>query len=286
MGDSRVIRATRGVAFSAATTACILAAAADPPAEPKPVTTQSGVAMMLLPGGTFTMGDEAGEVDEPPHKVTVSPFCIDVTEVTQAEYERVTGTNPSKVQGKENPVEQVRWSDAVRYCNERSRLEGLDPAYDLATWTCRFETNGYRLPTEAEWEYAARAGSTTTYSFGTDQAGLKQYAWFKTTAAGKPHPVRQRKPNAWGLYDMHGNVWEWCNDFYKVDYYLESPEKDPKGPDLGEKKVLRGGCWNSRPDSCRSAFRYNENPAYADACFGYDIYGFRCVRPWRSEPLR
>ncbi len=250
------------------------------PATPREITTESGVQMILLPGGTFTMGDENGEIDETPHKVTVSPFFIDKFEVTQEEYERVMGSNPSKVKGRKNPVEQVRWSDAVRYCNERSQLEGLEPAYDLKTWTCRFEANGYRLPTEAEWEYAARAGTTTTYSFGSSEANLRQHGWFKANTGGKPRPVGQLRPNSWGLFDMHGNVWEWCNDFYKVDYYAESPQNDPKGPESGDKKVLRGGCWNSTPDACRSAYRYNESPAYTDACFGYDIYGFRCVRSY------
>jgi len=250
----------------------------EPPTEPKEVTTTSGVPMILLPGGTFTMGDENGEVDEVPHEVTVSPFYVDKYEITQEEYERVMGENPSKVKGRRNPVEQVRWSDAARYCNARSKSEGLDPAYDLKNWTCRFEADGYRLPTEAEWEYAARGGTGTSYSFGKADAKLVQHGWFKTNAAGKPHPVGQRRPNPWGLCDMHGNVWEWCNDFYGVDYYEQSPAKDPKGPDAGEKKVLRGGCWSSMPDACRSAYRYNEAPAYTDACFGYDIYGFRCVK--------
>ncbi|HOZ50114.1 MAG TPA: formylglycine-generating enzyme family protein [Candidatus Hydrogenedentes bacterium] len=260
-----------------------IAAVAGPPAEPSEITTPSGAVMVLLPGGTFTMGDNDGEVDEPEHAVTVSPFCIDQFEVSQEEYERLMGDNPSKVKSKKNPVEQIRWSDAVRYCNARSREEGLEPAYDLTAWTCNFEANGYRLPTEAEWEYAARAGTGTAYSFGASDDDLTKHAWFKDNAKAKPHPVRQRRPNPWGLYDMHGNVWEWCNDFYQVDYYLRSEAEDPRGPERGAKKVLRGGCWNSTPDACRSAYRYNENPAYTDACFGYDIYGFRCVRPWSEK---
>lgn len=253
------------------------------PTAPQGITTRSGVQMVLLPGGTFIVGDKEGEVDEVPHEVTVSPFYVDKYEVTQQEYQRLMGENPSKVKGKTNPVEQVRWSDAVRYCNARSRLAGLAPAYDLKTWTCRFEANGFRLPTEAEWEYAARAGTTTRYSFGNSEARLKQHGWFRDNARSKPHPVGQRKPNAWGLYDVHGNVWEWCNDFYKVDYYVEDPQKDPGGPQSGETKVLRGGCWSSGADACRSAYRYNEAPGYADVCFGYDIYGFRCVRRHEAE---
>jgi len=159
------------------------------PATPTPFTTQAGVAMVLLPGGTFTMGDKGGEIDEPPHEVAVGPFYIDVCEVTQQEFERVMGENPSKVKGKKNPVEQVRWSDAVRYCNARSREEGLDPAYDLKTWACRFEASGYRLPTEAEWEYAARAGTTTAYHFGDAEA---KQGHFRRQAAPREAAQAQR----------------------------------------------------------------------------------------------
>jgi formylglycine-generating enzyme required for sulfatase activity len=148
----------------------------------------------------------------------------------------------------------------------------------LDTWKCNFAANGYRLPTEAEWEYACRAGTTTTYFFGDDESKLKAYAWFEDNSGGKPRPVGQKPANPWGLYDMHGNVWEWCNDFYKVDYYQESPRENPRGPETGETKVLRGGAWKFSAESCRSGYRYNENPGYADVCFGYDIYGFRCVR--------
>jgi formylglycine-generating enzyme required for sulfatase activity len=135
-----------------------------------------------------------------------------------------------------------------------------------------------RLPTEAEWEYACRAGTKTVYYFGDDPAKLGEYAWFDKNSGGHPRPVGQKKPNPWGLYDICGNLWEWCNDFYKVDYYNESPATDPKGPDAGQTKVVRGGMWRANADKCRSAYRYNENPGYADVCFGYDIYGFRCVR--------
>ena len=138
--------------------------------------------------------------------------------------------------------------------------------------------NGYRLPTEAEWEYACRAGTTTAYFFGDDASKLKAYAWFEDNSGGKPRPVGQKPANPWDLYDMHGNIWEWCNDFYKVDYYQESPGENPRGPETGETRVLRGGAWKFSAESCSSAYRYNENPGYADVCFGYDIYGFRCVR--------
>jgi formylglycine-generating enzyme required for sulfatase activity len=244
---------------------------------PAQTKTESDTGMVLIPGGTFIMGDK-DEVDSPPHEVTVSAFNIDKYLVTQEQYEKLMGDNPSRWKGKTNPVEQMRWSDAVRFCNARSKAEGFEPSYDLNTWKCNFDANGYRLPTEVEWEYACRAGTTTAYFFGDDESKLKAYAWYEDNSGGKPHPVGQKPANPWGLYDMSGNVWQWCNDFYKVDYYQESPKENPRGPESGETKVLRGGAWKFSAESCRSGYRYNENPGYADVCFGYDIYGFRCVR--------
>jgi sulfatase modifying factor 1 len=248
---------------------------------PEIIITKSGIEMAKISAGSFIMGNEKGDVDEKPHKVTLDSFYMDKYPVTQEEYEKVMKANPSRWKVAKNPVEQMRWSDAVKYCNARSILEGLKPCYDVKTWECNFSANGYRLPTEAEWEYACKAGTKTLYYFGDDQAKLKNYAWFKENSSGRPRPVGQKLPNSWGLYDVSGNVWEWCNDFYKVDYYKESPEKNPKGPKTGKTKVLRGGCWNSPANECRSAYRYNENPGYADVCFGYDIYGFRCVKNLR-----
>jgi sulfatase modifying factor 1 len=251
----------------------------------KETNAESETEMVLLAGSSFTMGDE-NEVDARPHEVFVSSFYIDRCPVTQEQYEKVMGENPSRWKGGQNPVEQIRWSDAARYCNARSALEGLRPCYDLNTWECDFDANGYRLPTEAEWEYACRAGTKTAYYFGNDLSKLKNYAWFEENSRAKPQPVGQKPPNPWGLHDMCGNVWEWCNDFYKVDYYQESPKDNPKGPKTGETKVVRGGAWKFSAESCRSAYRYNEDPGYADVCFGYDIYGFRCVRnaPPAAEP--
>lgn len=246
------------------------------------ITTKMGRQMVLIPAGWFTMGsDKKDEPDERSHRVYVSAFYIDTHLVTQADYEKVMGTNPSRWRGDTNPVEQIRWFQAVEYCNARSRLEGLEPAYTPKTWECRFEANGYRLPTEAEWEYAARAGTSTAYCFGDAPSLLGDYAWFRDNAFQGTHPVGKKLPNAWGLFDMHGNVWQWCNDLYQEDYYAQSPEKDPRGPSKGGARVLRGGCWNSRADKCRSAYRNNENPGYTDACFARDIsgaVGFRCVR--------
>lgn len=256
------------------------------------VATAGGVEMVRIPGGSFTMGSaQKGEADERPHKVYVSPFLMDRYEVTQEEYERVMGENPSRWKGAKNPVEQIRFPNALRYCNARSRLEGLEPAYNLETGACNFEASGYRLPTEAEWEYAARAGTTTEYSFGDSSAELKRYAWFKGSCPlRRPSPVGQKEPNPWGLFDMYGNVCEWCNDFYQEGYDQPSPDstdgvggasRDPRGPKTGEARVLRGGSWNSNADECRSAYRLYEDPVYRDICFARDVHGligFRCVR--------
>ncbi len=249
----------------------------EPDDAPSEIKTESGAVMVQLPAGWFTMGDE-NEVDAKPHEVYVSEFYIDKYLVTQEQYQKVMGENPSRWKGSMNPVEQVRWSDAVRYCNARSRLEGLEPCYDLKTWQCNFDADGYRLPTEAEWEYACRAGTKTAYFFGGAPSKLRDYAWFEENSGGKPHPVGQKLPNPRGLHDMCGNVWQWCNDFYKVDYYQESGRQNPKGPQTGESKVVRGGAWKFSAQTCRCGYRYNEDPGYVDVCFGYDIYGFRCVR--------
>jgi formylglycine-generating enzyme required for sulfatase activity len=245
--------------------------------EPQSPAVASGTDMIQIAAGRFVMGDK-GEADAAPHEVSVSAFMMDKYLVTQELYQRLMAGNPSRWKGPKNPVEQVRWSDAVKFCNQRSQAEGLQPCYNLTNWTCNFDATGYRLPTEAEWEYACRAGTTTAYYFGDSASQLGDYAWFDKNSGGHPQPVGQKRPNAWGLYDLSGNVWEWCNDFYLVDYYQKSPKEDPRGPETGETKVVRGGAWRFSDQTCRAGYRYNENPGYADVCFGYDIYGFRCVR--------
>ena len=241
--------------------------------------TGTGIEMVRVPGGTFEMGDNRGEDDEKPvHKVTVGPFWIDTHEVTQESYQELVGQNPSKFKNPKNPVEQVGWFAAIRYCNMRSLKEHRTPCYDIKTLKCDFSADGYRLPTEAEWEYACRAGTRTAYSFGNDVGNLGHYAWFEDNAGKKPHPVGQKKPNPWGLYDMHGNVWEWCQDFYDETYYAHSPTDAPCNLQKADERVLRGGGWDAPADSCRSAVRASEEPGLADVCFGYDAYGFRCVR--------
>lgn len=252
------------------------------PAHPAP-TANTIEGMVVILGGRFTMGDK-DEPDAPLHEVVVSSFLMDTHLVTQEKFQRLMKTNPSRWKGDQNPVEQLRWGDAITYCNRRSEAEGLEPCYDLKTLQCRFEATGYRLPTEAEWEYACRAGTTTAYFFGDNPGKLGDYGWFEKNAGGHPRPVGQKQPNPWGLFDIVGNVWEWCNDFYKVDYYPESPRENPRGPAEGQNRVLRGGAWRFSADNCRSGYRYNENPGQSDVCFGYDIYGFRCVRTLTGSP--
>jgi formylglycine-generating enzyme required for sulfatase activity len=235
--------------------------------------------MIALPSGEFVMGSNEGTLDtKPAHSVRVDAILMDRFEITQAIYQKITGTNPSRRKNPQNPVEQVTWSAAVKFCNARSAQEGLSPCYDTNNWECNFSANGYRLPTEAEWEYACRSGSGTRFFFGNSAEELKAFAWFEANSQSKPHPVGERKPNAWGLFDMEGNVWEWCNDFYGVKYYRDSPKENPQGPKQGEKRVLRGGAWSSSADNCTSWVRNCDEAGVTDVCLTMDSNGFRCVR--------
>jgi formylglycine-generating enzyme required for sulfatase activity len=257
-------------------------------AAPPSVTTQSGVEMIALPGGDFVMGNDHGNPDEAPaHKVKVSPFLIDKFEVTQEMFAKAQLPNPSHWQDPKKPVERVRWRDAKQYCNERSLLEGLKPCYNEKTvdWDCDFAANGYRLPTEAEWEYAARYGTSDAQGPAEQ---LRQSAWFAENAGAKTHAVGQKKANAAGLYDMDGNVSEWCEDVYRPDYYKQSPAQDPTGPASPEKdvlRVMRGGNWKSSADMCRLTVRQGQRTGNTDACFYTDFCGFRCVRRAAADEL-
>jgi formylglycine-generating enzyme required for sulfatase activity len=262
------------------------------PGKPVDVISKAGVEMVYLPRGTFTMGSSHGNPDEaPPHKVELSAFLIDKYEVTQDLLAKVQLPNPSHWQDSpKKPVERVRWRDAKQFCNERSLLEGLKPCYDEKTsdWSCEYQASGYRLPTEAEWEYACRAGSNDSYDFGSADK-LRQFAWFGDNAEQKTHPVGQKKANRWGLFDLYGNVSEWCEDVYSATYYQESPAKDPLGPaNPGKdvKRVIRGGSWKASAEMCRATFRQGERTGDTDACFLTDYCGFRCVRRVTPQELR
>jgi len=211
-----------------------------------------GMKFKLIAAGTFMMG----EGDEA-HEVTLTkPFKMGVHEVTQAQYEQVMGNNPSGFKGAHDPVERVTWIDAVEFCRRLSEL----PKEKLAG-------NLYRLPTEAEWEYACRAGTTTKYSFGDNESDLGNYAWYGDH--GNPQPVAGRKPNEWGLYDMHGNVREWCQD-WQGDYPIGAVT-DPTGPASGSSRVSRGGGWYCRAENCRSASRNWAIPSFYNLSSGFRV---------------
>jgi uncharacterized repeat protein (TIGR02543 family) len=230
------------------------------------------VEMVQIRSGSFTMGDDSGtgESDErPAHRVTVSAFKMGRYEVTQEQFEDVMGYNPSwfdsspadgEEQG-ERPVERVSWLDAVNFCNALSEIEGRTKVYtiDGSTVTMDRNANGYRLPTEAEWEYACRAGTTTQYSFGDDDTSIEEYAWIRENSGSKTHEVGIKKPNPWGLYDMHGNVWEWCWDWYDDMYYQGSPDTNPEGAASGSDRAVRGGSWGNLSAYARSADRVNSS---------------------------
>jgi len=250
---------------------------------PVGIITKSGVEMVYLSGGEFVMGTDHGAPDEAPaHKVKLSPFLIDTFEVTQEMFRQAQLPNPSHWhENPRKPVERVRWRDAKRYCNERSLLEQLQPCYNEKTsdWDCNYSANGYRLPTEAEWEYACRAGATGECDFEREK--LRQYSWFADDSEQETHIVGQKKPNGFGIYDLYGNVSEWCEDVYSPNYYKESPLNDPPGPPNPGKdvrRVIRGGNWKSSAGQCRATARQGERTGNTDACFSTDFCGFRCVR--------
>jgi formylglycine-generating enzyme required for sulfatase activity len=260
-------------------TGCNTSTEPSPSAASSVVKTKCGSDMVAIPAGQFTMGAKEGPIDsKPEHVVRVDGFLMDQREITQKIYESLTGKNPSRRKNPKNPVEQVTWSGAARFCNARSLQEGLTPCYDTDTWECDFSATGYRLPTEAEWEYACRAGGAAQYYNGDNPEELKTIAWFKGNSEGQPHPVGQRKANAWDLFDMAGNVWEWCNDYYGAMYYRQSPADNPRGPQEGEKRVLRGGAWSATAANCTSWVRNCDEMGLTDVCLHGDSYGFRCVR--------
>jgi len=268
-----------------------------PSTEPlETVTNTFGMALNLIPAGEFMMGspnnDADAETDEKPqHNVRISPFYLGVNEVTQEQYRAVTGNNPSwfsstgdgrgTVAGRSTdrlPVENVLWLDAVRFCNTLSQKEGRKPFYEIDGEKVQvpdWSGTGYRLPTEAEWEYACRTGRTTKYSFGDDPAELGQYAWYdgnsKINGNWCTHPVGQKRPNAFGLFDMHGNVWEWCWDGYNGAYYGRSPVDDPPGALGASHRVFRGGCWGIKPRYLRSAHRGWSVPAGRSGALGFRL---------------
>jgi formylglycine-generating enzyme required for sulfatase activity len=236
---------------------------------PEAITNSIGMEFVKIPAGTFIMGSpysdrEADDDEKPAHQVTISrPLYMGKYEVTQAQWQAVMDDNPSRLKGDNLPVENVSWDNVQEFIKRLNQREGKEAC---------------RLPTEAEWEYAARAGTTTRYSFGDDVAQLGEYAWYGENADAKTHPVGEKKPNAWGLYDMHGNVWEWVQDWYATDYYQNSPNVDPQGPTAGAVRVFRGGCWGDSARFARSALRNWVHPGDR-----VGVLGFRCLSSGVSQ---
>ena len=231
----------------------------------EPITNSIGMKLQLLPAGKFVMGSDSpnAEADErPAHEVSLTQsFYIGMHEITQEQYEKVMGDNPSEKKAPQEPVANVRWNDAVEYCKRLSNSAEEKTAGRV-----------YRLPTEAEWEYACRAGTTTKFRFGADESHLSEYAWFDESRSRSPQRVGQKKPNKWGLYDMHGNVSEWCHDRHG-DYPIDAVT-DPLGPSSGAYRVRRGGNWGGTARSCRSSNRYGFRPSARSRYLGFRLAAF------------
>ncbi|MCY2979258.1 MAG: formylglycine-generating enzyme family protein [Planctomycetota bacterium] len=243
--------------------------------QPKAITNSIGMKLALILPGSFWMGspkEEKGRLsNETQHLVTISHwFYIGAYEVTQDQYEKVMGSNPSRFKGAKNPVETVGWDDAVSFCKKLSAMPEEKAA-----------GREYRLPTEAEWEYACRANSISTYSFGDSAESLGESAWYDQNAGLTTHPVGEKKPNRWGLYDMHGNVWERCQD-WNADYPSDA-STDPKGPDGGSIRVARGGCWSGVAAFCRSAIRAADGQSIRSGQCGIRIALSPSVRSPESD---
>jgi formylglycine-generating enzyme required for sulfatase activity len=291
---------------------------APPKPKPGEVTTNSiGMKLVWIPPGEFLMGERRSPKEMasryggrapwyrdnyPQRKIGISKgFWMGQCEVTQAQYRKFKeNMDLGPYEGDSLPAAKIRWDKAIEFCNCLSVKEGLEPCIAVLDASSKgavgvletimtlgdtpkkyvidWDAVGYRLPTEAEWEYACRAATTTDFSFGDNMAVLGDYAWFAGNSDNKPHPVGTKKPNAFGLYDMHGNLQEWCSDWYWDEYYKEPPSTDPRGPEHSTyRRVVRGGCYESRPLSCMSSFRAFNNPTESSSDSGHEYIGFRVV---------
>ena len=221
---------------------------------------------ILIPSGSFKMGgdkrlEQAEDHETPRHIIKISKgLFMGKYVVTQTQWSEMMNNNPSEFKDNRRPVERVSWHDVYVFIQKLNTKE---------------KTDKYRLPTEAEWEYAARAGSESSYTFGSDTKILNQYAWYRNNSGGETHPVGQLNANAWGLYDMHGNVHEWCQDWFDRKYYSKSPSNAPLGPSTGLAKTLRGGDWGSEDWYCRCASRSLSSPDRRSNRLGFRLISTR-----------
>jgi sulfatase modifying factor 1 len=250
------------------------------------------IELMALPGGTFWMGSDKaldpGAYDDelPRREVGLAPYAMAIAPITRGIYRSLMQAAPGDW-GKDKdegnlPANDVSWEDGVRFCNTLSRRSGLTPCYREAGggWACDWGADGYRLPTEAEWEYACRAGTDTPWFWGVEEKDADRHAWYAGNSGDRVHPVREKVPNRWGLHDMAGNVREWCWDWY-ADTYDPRDRDNPRGPAKGEYRMLRGGSFIDVPRFLRSAVRRRVGPGVRAA-----VIGFRCVRGSVRQPDR
>jgi formylglycine-generating enzyme required for sulfatase activity len=222
-----------------------------------------GMSFIRIPKGSFMMGsdprkDPNAKSDEiPEHMVNITKaFYLGKNEVTQREWKSLMGNNPSKFIGPDNPVDNVSYYDALRFIEKLNQKE---------------KTNRYRLPTEAEWTYAAIAGSPGVWHFGNNPADLPEYAWYSKNSSRQTHEVGLKKPNPWGLFDLYGNVWEWVSDYYSPDYYATGPNEDPKGPEKGNTRVIRGGAFDKSFEFLRAQNRTMDTPGLMNGSLGFRV---------------
>jgi len=249
--------------------------------------------MVLIPPGEFGMGSTTEEqarfleearaagdqwavdripTEGPQHRVRITrPFCLGKYEVTQAQWEAVMGSSPSHFADNPfHPVERVSWDDIQPFL-DKLNVAGTRRVPSANGGKSEPSEMTFTLPTEAQWEYACRAGTTTFWHCGDDEATLQEYAWFSVDSRGKTHPVGELQANGFGLHDMHGNVWEWCADYWATDYYAESASNDPSGPSAGSYRVRRGGRWCDHAGHCRSAIRDDASPDYRVGSLGFRL---------------
>jgi len=240
---------------------------------------------IYVEGGTFLMGSSNGNVNETPiHEVTVSSFIMAKYPVTQKEWFKVMGTTvtqqrdvvnksyPLRGEGENYPMYYVNWYEALEYCNKLSLIEGLSPVYRISKdyAACDWRANGYRLPTEAEWEYVAKGRNMDSIIYDYSGSNMAdEAAWYLKNSGSAAHPVGMKKPNSLGLYDMSGNVWEWCWD--RFEKYSPGAQTNPRGAIEGSKRVLRGGCWLLPALNARSSFRCPANPSLANSNKGFRV---------------